>query len=599
MVKKTPLLILLALVLFLFSSCGTQDTSIKPPRPAEDYYGEDYEEVVRDLKKAGFTDIATEVLEDLNSDSQLKDGAVESVTIGDNKSFTAQDKFEPETKVIVTYHIIPKIQLPVSSEEAATTESAELIPLFEEAGLEVVSIEEVYDLDPDELEGDFINEVKVDGRTDFAQGEEVPFDSKISITCHFPYAKYKMLLHFDFRSNLLFDKYGINIDIDGNRIKSLGHGEDADYEDVLKEGDYTIAFSGDSNDNRTEVTLSLTADVEAEYQIHCHGDYIDVTQVYVDYQNDLGENEAKVICSENAFLYRNYNEVISELKAMGFTNIVEVPVYDVYFGILTSSGEVSEVTIDGHSDYKRGDVFNKDVEIHVSYHTDYDKDPEYIKQQEEEAKAAEEAKTAEKENSAKAENEKTKTPSATPTPSQEPEVSDYEIYDMVWGQPCSAARKYLAEQGYSVSYIHENTGMDFTGEIEYNSDEDLDAMGWYVADIEDLDTGNKTISLLVNTYENAARLDEQKSLEEKLESVFPAYMAVSAVEQYGKSQYGSSFKLHMMTGRLAETALDENTWFIKYTADVTIGGTKYKNLNCEAKVKGPESNPTVYDFNLY
>ena len=71
------------------------------------------------------------------------------------------------------------------------------------------------------------------------------------------------------------------------------------------------------------------------------------------------------------------------------------------------------------------------------------------------------------------------------------------------------------------------------------------------------------------------------------------------MELYGQQKYGSSFELNVITGKLAETPIDEETWFIKYTAEVEIDGVKYKNLNCEAKVRGPEENPTVYDFHLY
>ncbi|MCR5452474.1 MAG: hypothetical protein K6F00_07610 [Lachnospiraceae bacterium] len=59
------------------------------------------------------------------------------------------------------------------------------------------------------------------------------------------------------------------------------------------------------------------------------------------------------------------------------------------------------------------------------------------------------------------------------------------------------------------------------------------------------------------------------------------------------------FKLHMVNGRLAEQALDENTWFMKYYCTVTNEYGQKIEQNCEAKIKGPEDHPTVYDFYVY
>jgi hypothetical protein len=69
-----------------------------------------------------------------------------------------------------------------------------------------------------------------------------------------------------------------------------------------------------------------------------------------------------------------YETVVSTLKEWGFTNIQTAPVYDIVFGI-TQEGSVANVTINGATDYARGDIFKKDAEIIVTYHMKAESDP--------------------------------------------------------------------------------------------------------------------------------------------------------------------------------------------------------------------------------
>ena len=95
---------------------------------------------------------------------------------------------------------------------------------------------------------------------------------------------------------------------------------------------------------------------------------------YLDRKQELAADEVKVLTDKTEFWFENYEDVIKILKEWGFTNIKEEPVYDIYLG-WTDEGEVDEVTIDHSDDYKRGDIFKKDVEVVVSYHMPYEDDP--------------------------------------------------------------------------------------------------------------------------------------------------------------------------------------------------------------------------------
>ena len=171
--------------------------------------------------------------------------------------------------------------------------------------------------------------------------------------------------------------------------------------------------------------------------------------------------------------------------------------------------------------------------------------------------------------------------------------------DMIFGKPYVQVRDYLVGKGYNAKYEHENTHLDFTGELTAYSDSELNAAGWIITDVKSVDVNSKQITLYVNTKENQQRLSEQEKLEQELEDNFPVYIAVGTLESYGKSQYPYGFNVKMLTGKLAETPIDNNTWFIKYKVEITDMFGNEGIYNCEAKIHGPADNPTVSDFYVY
>ncbi len=152
----------------------------------------------------------------------------------------------------------------------------------------------------------------------------------------------------------------------------------------------------------------------------------------------------------------------------------------------------------------------------------------------------------------------------------------------------------LKEQGYTVTYLHAVSKEDFTSFFEMTPDEEVIENKWLVTGIVYQDAANKKIQLYVNAQENIDRLDNEAKLLQTLENNFPESDAIGTLTLYCKEKYGSSFKLHTIIGMLGKRAVDENTWFFKI---------EYTYLGfdgvCEAKVSGPSSNPTVYDFIIY
>ena len=83
--------------------------------------GENFEDVVSDLEKAGFTNIETEVIDDLVIGWLTEDGEVEEVEIDGTTSFSSDSKFEAAAKIVVAYHTFP------AETSTSSTEDQELV----------------------------------------------------------------------------------------------------------------------------------------------------------------------------------------------------------------------------------------------------------------------------------------------------------------------------------------------------------------------------------------------------------------------------------------------------------------------------------------
>lgn len=174
--------------------------------------------------------------------------------------------------------------------------------------------------------------------------------------------------------------------------------------------------------------------------------------------------------------------------------------------------------------------------------------------------------------------------------------------DSLKGGSYMNAYEKLSEMGYKISWIHSTSNQDFTETVEAsikNPDPEWD-LPWIIIDYKSLNKENKTITLLINTQENLDSLAAADAIEKALSEKLDVSYAWTAVKNYGDNEFPYGFKLHNWVGVLAETAEDENTWFLKATCDVTNAfGATAKDMICEARVIGTTDNPQVIHFLVY
>lgn len=366
------------LILFItmcISIVGCSNT-LKTSTSSDDYIGMNYQLVINELQKAGFKDITTIVIEDLSSTSAMSDGTVEQISINGSTSFAAKSTFSKDTVVVITYHAIKKVYTPISSDDLHTDDYESLGSMFKDAGFANVELKEVFDLDPDTTNTDYINEISINGRSIFNNEEEFPYDATTTVICHRPYEKFTVKVHVDFVANLIFNKYDVELLIDNELQQTLVHGKDVDYEFRLKDDEYVITFAKTGSSSvKGSTTIDVASNMEISYKISCYNDKITVETIYIDREAILSDNEAKAPSSASDYNYKNYSDVITSLKDAGFTNIKIEPVYDIYFGFLVTEGELKTVTIDGKSSFRKGDIFQSDAEVIITYHSSVENEP--------------------------------------------------------------------------------------------------------------------------------------------------------------------------------------------------------------------------------
>ena len=118
--KKNLLFLCLLVVIISISACSAeQDPNVlKVSKSSDEIAGENYQTVISNLEETGFTNIETKVLHDLITGWLTKDGEIEQVEINGDTEFSANDSFQKDSKIVITYHTFPK-------EEKSDTESAD------------------------------------------------------------------------------------------------------------------------------------------------------------------------------------------------------------------------------------------------------------------------------------------------------------------------------------------------------------------------------------------------------------------------------------------------------------------------------------------
>jgi hypothetical protein len=284
---------------------------------------------------------------------------------------------------------------------------------------------------------------------------------------------------------------------------------------------------------------------------------------------ELREGEIGIPASSSSYQGRNFENVISELQNAGFTNIKTEKLEDLITGWITSDGSINKISVGGITDFVAGSGFQPNAEIIITYHT-----------------------------FAPATTTTPRVTTTTPPTTTAPPVADdgsRAIYDNAVGRVAIDVYNELTHLGFTVSFKHTTTNMDMTGSVQWDSDYIL----WIITAVDSYNASSKTASFIINSQEMIDEAQGQSSTTQTLQAKLDVAHAWQAVESYGEREFPSGFDLQWWIGKLAETAEDENTWFLKATCRLRIDGRWVSGYTAEARVTGTTDSPRVTYFVVY
>lgn len=195
--KFLALSIVLMLIIVL-AGCSNDvssvsDNKINMPSSSKKFEGVNYQEVVTQLKDAGFTNIETEVLSDLVTGWTTRDGEVEKVSVDGDDLFSTDDKFPIDANIVVTYHTFPDDS---SNEKREPEQSKEPVeePIIKDETLTIDNCEELKSV----LQLEDPADPSVKEFADKFKGQTIEFDGRIDyVTQHENYkTRYDLLMSY-------------------------------------------------------------------------------------------------------------------------------------------------------------------------------------------------------------------------------------------------------------------------------------------------------------------------------------------------------------------------------------------------------------------
>ncbi len=170
---------------------SVSDNKINMPSSSKKFEGVNYQEVVTQLKDAGFTNIETEVLSDLVTGWTTKDGEVEKVSVDGDDLFSTDDKFPIDANIVVTYHTFPDDSSNEKSESEQSKEPVEE-PTVKDETLTIDNCEELSSV----LQLKDSADPSVKEFADKYKGQKIEFDGRIDyVTQHENYkTRYDLLM---------------------------------------------------------------------------------------------------------------------------------------------------------------------------------------------------------------------------------------------------------------------------------------------------------------------------------------------------------------------------------------------------------------------
>lgn len=297
---------------------------------------------------------------------------------------------------------------------------------------------------------------------------------------------FPVIIELNCDSNLLFSQYDMDAYLDGIQIGTLEHGKQAIFETELARGNHTLKLTKNGDDSVSgSETFPISDTVKISYRIHCYNNKVDMEKEYTESLSPLAEGQVKVPYSSDEFKNQIYETALEELGNAGFTNIRGEEVQDLTDSWFSTDGQIEKVSISGKTRFQKAEIFDKDAEIIITYHTfapeSEEDDEAYWEDDGDFAIDNDKVSEIEEDNS-------------TPPLGAEQLQQIYALQEQLEpykGKTVTELVPFLSELGYTATYTAQNTGMDFTEAIPW------DAEVLVVMDFRNINVNTHTLEVMV------------------------------------------------------------------------------------------------------
>ena len=351
--KKTGLLIVALLLVLALLAAGfmihhkQHEGKVRIKQSFASYVGEDHEKVRRLFEEAGFVYVEEIPQKTLTKQEQDLMGVVSEVSIDGDAGF---EKGWYSNKALISIYYLDldperayDIQIPMNSGAAVGMEYQEVVDRFIGAGFKNITLLPAYDIKLG-LRKEVVQAVTLNGKDFFFADDWVSNDSAITIAYRAKTVDFTDDNHEDVAKKLK-DMGFLNI-----KEEPLG---DLSINESKKEGKVTsVLIDG------AEYSAATKLNLQSEIVILYHSRII------------LNDGQVEMTAAAKDMDNKNYEEIVALLEENGFTNIKTEALGDLgKMDVLKREGKVKTVTIDGVSDFSVGDIFDRNAEVIVSYHS--------------------------------------------------------------------------------------------------------------------------------------------------------------------------------------------------------------------------------------
>ena len=86
-------------------------------------------------------------------------------------------------------------------------------------------------------------------------------------------------------------------------------------------------------------------------------------------RKQMGPNDVQITWPMVDYTDKNFNSIVMLFRGAGFTNVTAVPLGDLSIFNMKKNGQVEVVTINGNDSFGEDDIFQKDANVLIMYHS--------------------------------------------------------------------------------------------------------------------------------------------------------------------------------------------------------------------------------------